>query len=76
MALPRMNAATSLASSSQRFQGHATEEPPPGVEMALSFTCLLGCGAGVLKCITCGTNIPCWIGCAGPDVVSCVTKCL
>lgn len=74
MALPNLTAGLSLNPAFGSFHGRSTCAAD-GVEMSLSIGCLLGCGAKALSCITCGTNIPCWIGCAGPDVVNCVTGC-
>ncbi len=75
MALPKLTAGRSLGPTLGLFQGRATDANGNAVEMSLNIGCLIGCGAKALGCITCGTNIPCWIGCAGPDVVSCVTGC-
>jgi hypothetical protein len=46
------------------------------VKPMLDFGCLLGCGVKALPCITCGTDIACWLECAGPSTVRCVTGCL
>ena len=75
MALPNLTAGRSFSPTTTSFQGRATAFNGGGVEMALNIGCLMGCGAKALGCIPCGTNIPCWIGCAGPEVVSCVTRC-
>jgi hypothetical protein len=36
----------------------------------------LSCGANVLSCIYCGTNPVCWLTCAGPGAIHCVSECL
>jgi len=75
MTLPGMTAGQSFNSGAGSFQGRASGQGGARVEMAIDFGCLLSCGAKALGCITCGTSIPCWIACAGPEVVSCATKC-
>lgn len=75
MTLPKLTAVQSLTSPNGSFGGQAELGQAGNIEMMLSMSCLLGCGARALGCITCGTNIPCWVGCAGPGAVSCVSKC-
>ena len=75
--LPKPSAEKSLAQSSYTFTTASLETPAnPGVDMALSVSCLLKCGVSALGCLHCGTNIGCWASCAGPDAVGCITGCL
>jgi len=75
MALPNFTAGLSFSPTVGSFRGQAAPSSGGSLEMSLSIGCLLGCGVKALGCITCGTSIPCWIGCAGPEAVKCVSGC-
>lgn len=46
-----------------------------GVQPAFSVGCMLKCVGGALDCLSCGTNIGCWLSCAGPKALKCLGDC-
>ena len=75
MRLPKVTTDQSPQGATSRSGGPATGVSQ-GIDMMIDITCLLGCGIGVLKCIPCGLNPGCWLKCAGPGAIGCVTGCL
>jgi hypothetical protein len=73
--LPQPTAERSLPVIVQAYPARPATAQTAGIEMQFDPLCLLRCAGGALSCIACGTNIPCWIGCAGPQVVNCVADC-
>ncbi len=48
-----------------------------GGAIASKLPCLaLNCGLNVLSCIYCATNPVCWLTCAGPGAIQCISDCL
>ncbi|HEX6750292.1 MAG TPA: hypothetical protein VF092_23565 [Longimicrobium sp.] len=75
MKLPPMtlgHAAPGAAPAAGRARPHGAA----GVAPQFDLGCLLGCGAGVLSCLVCGPNPACWLACAGPQAIGCITRCL
>lgn len=83
MKLPRMRTEiTAPAAATQAVawvatgtHGRMVDTTTYAVSPMLNFGCLLGCGVNALPCIRCGTDIGCWLSCAGPSTVSCVQGC-
>lgn len=71
----KFTAEQSLGNNALAYAGNAAGEAAPSIEGAIDFLCLLKCGAGALGCIKCGTNIGCWVKCAGPVIADCVKSC-
>lgn len=81
MALPALTASTSLRGSALPPIGVAgpvstNVSPASLLDSAKNIgKCAAKCGGNALSCIRCGTDIGCWVECAGPSTVSCLVDC-
>lgn len=82
MKLPLMTAARTVTPALEGLQLAAIGDLVTGIAdfgntVVSKIPCLaVNCGASVLSCIYCGTNPVCWLTCAGPGAVQCVSECL
>ncbi len=82
MKLPPMTATRTVRPAVESLQLAAIGDLAAGITslgsaVVSKIPCLaLNCGASVLSCIYCGTNPVCWLTCAGPGAVQCVSQCL
>ncbi|MBI4852990.1 MAG: hypothetical protein HY819_14460 [Acidobacteria bacterium] len=50
--------------------------PQADVTPSFDVWCMIKClGFGAIGCLKCGTDISCWISCAGPKAVQCFQQC-
>jgi hypothetical protein len=81
MKLPTMSAAA--RSSRVVVSPAATIVTDDSVELqsiwgsAWGFTkCATKCGVSALGCVSCGSDLDCWLSCAGPKAANCIANCI
>lgn len=81
MAFPSLTASNSLRSSALSPIGisgplSTSISPSSFLDSAKDVAkCAAKCGGNALSCIRCGTDLACWVECAGPSSVSCLADC-
>lgn len=81
MKLPTMTAAarssTAMAAPATGMDTLNTVAPQSFWDSAWTFTkCATKCGVSALSCVSCGTDLDCWLSCAGPKAANCIANCI
>ena len=81
MKLPTMSAAarsSRVVASPAATVATADSIAPQSIwDSAWTFTkCATKCGVSALSCVSCGTDLDCWLSCAGPKAANCIANCI